>query len=101
MRIVQNKPLPPPPPTIDILDISMSDAEVLMEISRYVGGSPDGPRGAIDRLRLALKDAGVKEWNGWTDISTGARLREPETPFKTTGRGINIQSVNINPLKGA
>lgn len=41
------------------LTMDLADAEVLRRVAFHTGGSPQGPRGAIDRISRALKDAGV------------------------------------------
>ncbi len=45
---------------ITISGISPEDALVLCAILRVVGGSPEGPRGASDRVLIALYEAGVR-----------------------------------------
>lgn len=45
--------------TITISDITEDDAHVLLEITRFIGGHPDGHRGASDRLSAALHEAGI------------------------------------------
>jgi hypothetical protein len=43
------------------LDLSLSEIEasVLFQVLRLVGGPPEGPRGAIDGILEALRDARI------------------------------------------
>lgn len=45
--------------TITISDITIQDAQDLVDILGYIGGSPVGPRGACDRLVRALEGVGL------------------------------------------
>lgn len=49
-------------PAIDEVTIVMTkhEASVLLQITRYVGGSPNGPRGILDTLRHRLEDASIE-----------------------------------------
>ena len=38
-----------------VLHMSMDDAKVLRRVLSFVGGAPDGRRGAVDRIDAALK----------------------------------------------
>lgn len=49
--------------TVYHVTMSQADAEDLVSLLSNIGGSPDGPRGAVDRLRHGLLDAGIKERN--------------------------------------
>lgn len=56
--------------TIGTVDINMSieDAQIIARILRFVGGDPEGPRGAPERLYDALLDAGV-DWDEDIEVS--------------------------------
>ena len=41
------------------ITLSKQDAEVIATVTRHIGGHPNGPRGAVDRLALILYDAGI------------------------------------------
>lgn len=45
---------PSSPETISLTDISLEDAAILLALIGSIGGEPDGPRGAIQRVREAL-----------------------------------------------
>lgn len=48
----------PGPHVLTVTGIAEQDARDLLSISAYIGGSPGGPRGAIDRLAAALMAVG-------------------------------------------
>lgn len=41
------------------LTLNEHEVEVLLKITEHVGGNPNGPRGAVDRIRNALRGLGV------------------------------------------
>lgn len=69
--------------TITISGITLEDAQVLMAITRVIGGLPNGPRGAADRLSAALTKAGVKL--PWRDVSGYPPKPNPAFPFVLNG----------------
>jgi hypothetical protein len=43
------------------LELSDEEAAVLVAIGTYIGGAPSGPRGVVDSIVQALKNAGAKD----------------------------------------
>ena len=42
------------------LTMSERDARALASVTQFIGGPPDGPRGALDRIMGALRDVGIR-----------------------------------------
>lgn len=57
--IVKNTSVPAPKYTVDILGLTDLEAQVLVAVLNNIGGTPEGPRGVMDRIRKALAAAEV------------------------------------------
>ena len=50
-----------PPQEIEfVLRLSEDEASVLKQLLNRIGGSPEGPRGVLDKIDMSLYKAGVK-----------------------------------------
>jgi hypothetical protein len=63
------------------LELSEEEAAVLVAIGTYVGGTPSGPRGVVDSIVLALKNAGAKDLTQSSYALRGSTyINPPGTP---------------------
>ena len=57
MRVIKNKPIVERKPVT--IEFTPQEVDLLYEISRSIGGNPNGPRGFIDTLTSALCSEGA------------------------------------------
>ena len=61
------EPQPEPEPIQDVvLHMTVEEAGILKQLLNRIGGDPEGPRGKVDKIGMALHGAGV--------VSTGHKV---------------------------
>lgn len=53
------------------LEMDDEEAGILLKVLTFIGGSSEGPRGKLDDIKEALRQAGVQEANFFHEIVEG------------------------------